>query len=270
MDRVVALHSGLSNTGIEPDDRWSPPVSREPSELRLVWPADLFAREAQYLLDTRRLDDETLGWLVEEAFHGPGGRRWLSQIPYPSSPTLAAEGLAAVMAAAAPAARSRLLADLLKTLETIPPYERLQLWSERHRRSTGPGPFDQPPRPEDRQEDLRTDIAFVLNDLDVHGYFALEFSTTATGSCQASDGAHWLGQQLRLDPHDPDSPPLWPLFDQYGFAARWWVTCSRELLFDVIEALHSAVARPRRRRERENGERTYSDHARGPGPIPLS
>jgi hypothetical protein len=202
-------------------------VSREPSELRaelrLVWPADLFAQEAQYLLDTRRLDDETLGWLVEEAFHGPGGRRWLSQIPYPSSPTLAAEGLAAVMAAAAaPAARSRLLADLLKSLETIPPYERLQLWSERHRRSPGPGPFDQPPRPEDRQEDLRTDIAFVLNDLDVHGYFALEFSTTATGSCQDSDGAHWLGEQLRIDPHDPDSPPLWPLFDQYGFAARWW------------------------------------------------
>ncbi|MGF1661932.1 MAG: hypothetical protein ACFCVG_05605 [Kineosporiaceae bacterium] len=34
---------------------------------------------------------------------------------------------------------------------------------------------------------------------------------------------------------------------------------------DVIEALHSAAARPRRRRERENGGRTFSDHARGPG-----
>jgi hypothetical protein len=118
--------------------------------------------------------------------------------------------------------------------------------------------------PEDRKKDLRTDVAFVLSDFDNHGYFALEFGPAAVASGGAVDGAQWLGRQLRIDPDDPDGLPLWPLIDREGFAARWWVTWGHELLFDVIEALHAAVARPRRRQESTNGS-TFSDHARGPG-----
>lgn len=59
-------------------------MPRDPDELRddlkLVWPADIFAREATVLLGKKSFGVETLGWLVEEAFHGPAGRRWLDQV----------------------------------------------------------------------------------------------------------------------------------------------------------------------------------------------
>jgi hypothetical protein len=51
----------------------------ELSELELVWPPRLFAAEAQALLAAGMDSEETLGWLLDEAFHGDVGLRLYKQ-----------------------------------------------------------------------------------------------------------------------------------------------------------------------------------------------
>jgi hypothetical protein len=56
-----------------------PAVVVELSELQLVWPAALFAREAHALLDSGAHSREDLGFLLDEAFHDSRGLKLFDQ-----------------------------------------------------------------------------------------------------------------------------------------------------------------------------------------------
>jgi len=56
------------------------------SELQLVWPADLFAWEAQALLDAGEHDQGSLGWLLDEAFYDGRGLKIVRRVRFRLAP----------------------------------------------------------------------------------------------------------------------------------------------------------------------------------------
>ena len=107
-------------------------------ELRLLWPPELLRQEASVVLQHETQDDDTVGWLLDEAFHG--GRalqlyREYERLERVTQLTAAVEGFAAVGRGDKPAPFVRPQDDLftavIRAAHEIPRWERKRLYSER-------------------------------------------------------------------------------------------------------------------------------------------
>lgn len=255
--------------------RYRGDVAVEWDELRLLWPAELFRAEAYALADRGQLDDEHLGWLIDEAFHGGMARRWwVEQMsdprrqPSPDNltamlarlPILSNRGGATGRPGPGPevkAASRVVVRTILDALAQVPQHEPPRLWSARQGlRGVGP----KRPAPLSSVQ-LRQEFAEVVGSLDTTGYFERAFGSrcTDTSDDPAAEGQRRLAELIDSDGY------LWPLWDAgqvSGVADAW----SDETLFDVVEALHLFVARPRRRYWHEfERDYDYDDHTRSAG-----
>jgi len=230
-------------------------VAIERTELELVWPADLFRREGQALLDAGNDDELTLGWLLDEAFHGERGYRLFTETPAPW--TGWDEGLVNGYKAPAPpqgpSPRAQLVAGLVSDTDQLPRYVTKRYYSTRHN-----------PRPDSSLTlaQTKTAYAWVVVDLSRMGYFGDAFGSACADDADSpgEQGQHQLSRLLGAD------SPMWPLAgddeELTGVEQDW----SEDLFFDVIEALHDLVARPRWRGWHEYDQHwDYQDFARAPG-----
>jgi hypothetical protein len=143
-------------------------VAVERTELELVWPADLFRREGQALLDAGNEDESRLGWLLAEAFHGDRGYQLFTQTP------ASLQGWGDVRPIGAPAAspphgpspRAQLVVELVRDTDQLLRYLPRQYYSARRN-----------PRPEATPRTLaqtKTAYARVVVDLSRTGYLKKE------------------------------------------------------------------------------------------------
>jgi hypothetical protein len=237
-------------------------VAVERTELELVWPPDLFRQEGQALLDAGNEDESNLeeesrlGWLLAEAFHGERGYQLFRQIPVPWK-AWTPERLDGARAAAppqGPSPRALLVAGLVSDADELPPYVPKRYYSARRN-----------PRPEATPRTLaqtKTAYAEVVVDLSRTGYFRDAFGSACVDDPDdpAEQGQKKLSSLLETD------CPMWPLAREdeelTGVEQDW----SEDLFFDVIEALHDLVARPRSRFKHDYGQHwDYGDFARAPG-----
>jgi hypothetical protein len=229
-------------------------VTVERTELELVWPADLFRREGQALLDAGSEDELPLGWLLDEAFHGGRGYQFFTQTPQASKGwgEIGPSGPRGPAPAGTP--RTLLFAELVRDSDQLPRYVPRRFFSERRN-----------PRPEAMPRTLvqtKTAFARVVVDLSRAGYFGDAF-----GSACADDADNPGEQgQKQLSSLLGTESPMWPLVgddeELTGVEQDW----SEDLFFDVIEALHDLVARPRWRGWHEYDQHwDYRDFARTPG-----
>ena len=227
----------------------------ERTELELVWPADLFRQEGQALLAAGEDDESILGWLLAEAFHGERGYQLFTEIPAPW--TGWDEDLVNGYRAPAPpqgqSPRAQLVTGLVRDTDQLPRYVPRQYYSVRHN-----------PRPQVplTLAQTKTVYAEVIADLARTGYFRDAFGSACVDDADdpAEQGQHQLSRLLGTD------SPIWPLArdneEPTGAEQDW----SEDLFFDVIEALHDLVARPRRRSWHDYGQHwDYQDFARAPG-----
>ncbi|MCF6746557.1 hypothetical protein E9529_20215 [Blastococcus sp. KM273128] len=237
----------------------------EYSELELVWPAALFTAEATELLDSGLDDEETMGWLLAEAFHGDRGYQLFAELRRAKlwvALGSAVENINAAQQGNLDVARARHAVnpatDLVKTLirdaTALPRYRPRRYYSQRQRaRQADP----MMTRPELRSAFVRTVIQ-----LEIAGYFEGAFGSRcpdARGDNPAEEGQRILSGAIGTD------APLWPLThlgELTGIEQTW----DEDLFFDVVEALHDLIARPRRRVWHEyHREHDYTDFARRPG-----
>ncbi len=244
-------------------------VTIERSELRLVWPPDLFATEAQALL-AAGADDDALAGLLAEAFHGDRGDRLLRETaeaqPYHS---LSAEDLDPWLAdgyrlAAAPEpfgqrAAARLVEELARDVSGLPQHQPRPLFRQRQRVVET--------RPLTVAE-CRERYARLIGELTRLGYFEDAFGSECSDSRDnpSEEGQRVLAERLEL----PDVR-LWPpvqvwsnVFEDGSSAVHeGW---SDEVFYDVIEALDELVARPRQRSWHSHHEEwDYADYSRSAG-----
>jgi hypothetical protein len=152
-----------------------------------------------------------------------------------------------------PSPRAQLVAGLVRDTDQLPRYVPRQYYSQRRN-----------PRPEVslKPAQTTTEYAEVIAGLARTGYFGDAFGSACVDDPR--DPAEQAQKQLsRL--LDNDSP-MWPLAgdneELTGVEQNW----SEDLFFDVIEALHDPVARPRSRFWHDYGEEwDYQDFARAPG-----
>jgi hypothetical protein len=228
----------------------------ERSELRLVWPADLFAAEARALLATRYTGDESLGYLLDEAFaDGQALELFRSVQPLgchgggyagPSAPGGTHPGVDLVEELIADAEAGR-----------VPQYERRRYWSARRR------PVE-PPKPLDLAE-VKALYADLLGQLSATGYLD---GAIGPSCCDARFDWPSEAQRRIVDLLDTDVP-VWPLRQPLGPAGELVAveqTWSQDFFYDVVEAVHDLVARPRRRSWHGFCEEwDYDDFAKPPG-----
>ena len=227
----------------------------ERSELELVWPPDLFRQEGQGLLDAGKDDESTLGWLLAEAFQGERGYQLFIQTPAPWTYQFEdlVNGYKAPAQPQGPSPRAQLVAGLVRDTDQLPRYVPRQYYSQRRN-----------PRPEVslKPAQTTTEYAEVIAGLARTGYFGDAFGSACVDDPR--DPAEQAQKQLsRLLATDS---PMWPLAgdneELTGVEQNW----SEDLFFDVIEALHDLVARPRSRFWHDYGEEwDYQDFARAPG-----
>jgi len=230
-------------------------VAIERSELQLVWPPDLFRQEGQALLDAGKDDESTLGWLLAEAFHGERGYQLFTQTPEPWTYQFEdlANGYKAPALPQGPSPRAQLVAGLVRDTDQLPRYVPRPYYSQRR---------NQRPEVPLTPAQTKTEYAEVIAGLARTGYFGDAFGSACVDDPR--DPAEQAQKQLsRL--LDTDSP-MWPLAgdneELTGVEQNW----SEDLFFDVIEALHDLVARPRSRFWHDYGQEwDYQDFARAPG-----
>lgn len=234
------------------------------SELRLVWPAGLFAAEAGALLEAAA-DDDALGGLLAEAFHGGRGEQLLQQVarahPYHvayDEPWMSANGYRARDPATFTSrATAQLVADLARDAGELPRHVPRLLFRQRQ----------QQPVPEAvlTMTEAKNRFARMVVSLSGLGYFEDAFGSECadTRDDPAGQGQRTLADRLAVD------LPLWPLQEWDNGVARpsrvqeQW---SDEVFFDVVEALDELVARPRQRHWHNYHDGwDYSDYARRPG-----
>lgn len=238
------------------------PVER--SELQLVWPPALFAAEAIALLEAGQDDEDTLGWLLAEAFHGDRGYRLFVEYHRAKTMTAVAAALENIRAAQQgqlDVVRSNravdpaveLVAELIRDAEALPRYRPKRYYSQRHRPPEPPAPL--------RPATLRVALTVMMDELNTCGYFEDAFGSSCTDAADDPDreGQRWLSEALETDGE------LWPL-GRLGEPADVELTWDDDLFFDLVEALDEVVARPRRRRWHDYAnEWDYDEFARRPG-----
>ncbi len=227
----------------------------EPDELELLWPAQLFAEEAQALLAAGHDDTGTVGWLLAEAFHDDRGRELFDQV--------AAEERSRCVETddpwgerrtyTLPRATTKLLTQLAREAPDLPRYCPPRYYSQRRK--------DQA-EPRLTLPQLMAAFAREVHRLDATGYFADSFGSSCVDSPDGDPDE--AGQRQLVEAVGSDGA-LWPLNrlgQPTGIEQAW----TQELFYDVVEALHDRVARPRRRRWHDYGrEWDYDDFARLPG-----
>jgi hypothetical protein len=231
----------------------------EYAELQLVWPPALFAAEATALLDAGLVDEDTLGWLLAEAFHGDRGYKLFGELHRRAAPTVlygGLDGTAVHMPDDAPFGADPaidLALDLIRDAHTLPLHRPKRYYSQRRRSQEPAAPLT--------PTALRTAFAAVVHELDAKGYFEDAFGSSCVDGADDPDreGQRWLAEAVGRDAE------LWPLGhlgEPSDIAWAW----DEELFLDVVEALDDAVARPRRRYWHSYGrEWDYADFARRPG-----
>ncbi len=239
----------------------------ERSELRLVWPAALFAAEAGALL-AADADDDSLGGLLAEAFDGDRGEQLLQQTaraqpyrrpstwdddPWAVSPTGARAPDPGPFSSRATA---REVAGLADDAETLPPHAPRSLYRQRQR-VVEPGVLT--------VAQCKDKFASLIIELTFLGYFEDAFGSQCPDSREDPDGQgqRFLAERLEVD------LPLWPLqvrWNVFAGPAGAHKDWPDEVFFDVVEALDEVVARPRQRGWHDYHDGwDYSDYARPPG-----
>lgn len=240
----------------------------ERTELRLVWPPTLFTAEAQALLDADA-DDEALGGLMAEAFHGDRGEQLLLQVaraePHRHLPAVDDPWAVPSTDAGAPDAGRhssrrtlQLVAELARVADDLPRHMPQPLFSQRQR-SAAPAVLD--------VAACKERFARLVVELSTLGYFEDAFGSQCSDARDENpdeEGQRKLAERLQVV-----GVPLWPLhvtsnvFSGPTGAHEGW---SDEMFFDVVEALDELVARPRQRYWHDyHREWDYSDYSRTAG-----
>lgn len=217
----------------------------ERSELRLVWPPALFAAEAQALL-AAGADDDALGGLFAEAFHGERGDKLLAEIAAANATSWTTD--LSVWAeddprSAPPTPEPRATAQLVQTLARdaarLPRYQPRELYSLRQKARDAESLLAA-----DQVRSQWAGLVLALSDL---GYFDDAFGSACWDSRDRPDEQ---GQRLLVERLQRSDLPLWPMrltvgdkVMPSGFESTW----PDEVFLDVVEALYELVARPRRR-----------------------
>lgn len=235
----------------------------ERDELQLVWPPALFASEAGALLESGA-DDDALGGLLAEAFHGDRGEQLLQHIarahpyhPADDDPWALPSGFRAPDPGPfTQRATAVLVAELRRDAGELLRYVPRLLFRQ-------------------RQQLLRVAVLTVAEtkdqfarlvvDLCALGYFEDAFGSECDDSRDdpAGQGQRLLAGRLEVD------LPLWPLHEWSNGIAhlrRVQEQWPDEVLFDVVEALDELVARPHQRCWHGHHQGwDYSDFARQSG-----
>jgi hypothetical protein len=230
-------------------------VTVERTELELAWPPDLFRQEGQSLLDAGKDDELTLGWLLAEAFHGERGYQLFTQTPASLKGWGDVRPVGARVAAPpqGPSPRAQLVAGLVRDADQLPRYVPKQYYSQRRN-----PPLVVPLTP----AQTKTKYAEMVAGLARTGYFGDAFGSACVND--ADDPAE-QGQKQLASLLDTDIP-MWPLAGDDGELTDVEHSWAEDLFFDVIEALHDMVARPRWRGWHEFDQHwDYQDFARAPG-----
>ncbi|WP_299952614.1 hypothetical protein [uncultured Modestobacter sp.] len=236
----------------------------EHSELQLVWPPALFAAEAAILLADGSNDEETLGWLLAEAFADNRAFQLFSELHRQKSWFVLSAAMTSLGTAAgtpglgkpAPAAdpATELVRELMHSADALPRYRIRRYYSQRHRQQAEAPLLTLP--------DLKTGFAQLVRELEDVGYFEDAFGSQCSDARDddpAREGQRRLTTALQCD------APLWPL-GLYGKATGIESDWDEDLFFDVVEALHDHVARPRRRYWHDHHrEFDYGDYSRRSG-----
>jgi len=229
----------------------------ERGELRLVWPADLFAAEARALLKASYADEDDLGLLLDEAFaDGRALELFLSLRPVryngggyagPSAPGTTHPGVV-------------LVEELIGEAEAgrLPRHEPRRYWSARRRPVEAPSPLD--------LDSVKSDYADLLARFDEAGYLDDAFGSSCPDARSDRDTA---GRRRLTALLHTDTASLWPLrqppgpWDEQVAVEQLW---SQDQFCDMVEAMHDLVARPRRRVWHPfHEEWDYDDFARAAG-----
>lgn len=241
------------------------PVPVEYIELQLVWPPTLFTTEATELLDAGLVGEDTLGWLLAEAFHGDRGYRlfvelrraglWVAFGSALENLNAAQQGnLDVIEANRAVDPAADLVRGLVRNADALPRYRPRRYYSQRRCQRQADPTLTLP--------ELKTAFARMVRQLEDVGYFEDAFGSRCSDARDdnpAEEGQRKLAAAIGTD------APLWPLTRQgelTGIEQSW----DEELFFDVVEALHDTVARPHRRYWHDyHREYDYTDFARRPG-----
>jgi hypothetical protein len=229
-------------------------VAIELSELELVWPARLFAEQAQELLATGRDDEANLGGLLDEAFHGDA-----AVLLYQEEAQKAPIGVDPFDASPRQKRGADLVRELAERSAQLRRYSAPRYYRARQMPLETPAPL--------RVAETKSAFAGIVAELASLGYFERAFGSycydsedkpDVEGQRQLSDllGENQFGgaPQFRLWPMRPkdggDPSAVWP----------------DGLFYDLIEALHDLVARPLSRSWHDFArEWDYYDYAKRPG-----
>lgn len=163
-------------------------------------------------------------------------------------------------AGCAPTPRQQLVEGLVQDAASLPRYH-----PKRYYRARQQPPRTQPPGRWNLAM-VQSGFAGLVSELTATGYFGRAFGSSCCddGDDPDAEGQRRLSALLCENQEDDPVVQLWPPLPhgQEGRAEPW----SEGLFYDVVEALHDLVARPRRRFWHEHcGELDYADYTRAPG-----
>lgn len=233
-------------------------VAIERTELELVWPADLFAEEARVLLEAGMDSQNTMGWLLAEAFQGDAA--WLLYQEEAAKGPMSDPWSEGAFAGARVSRTAALVTDLAEHSHLLRRYAPKRYYRARQQPETAPARLDM------AQAKIR--FAGVVADLAESGYFERAFGS----SCVDGDGDPDTEGQRQLSAilgenqaQAPGEEPLrlWPMKGRGEADPTSWPD---GLFYDLVEALHDLVARPRGRYWHDYGQEwDYGDFTRAPG-----